>query len=597
MLIRIMTLNARATRLNALRSELKKLGVDGLIVPHADEYQSEYLQPAAERLAWVTGFTGSAGAAAILPDQAAAFTDGRYLIQIREQVDEDQFEIVDITKAGVGDWLAARGEKGQVVGYDPKLYTPKQIKAISEKISLKGISLKAIANPVDILWQDREVSPARPAEVFPEYLAGRSSFEKRSEIASRLKEQGVDACVITLPDSLAWLLNIRGQDVPHNPLVLSYGIIYAEDGRIDWFVDTAKITPEVRVHLGNTVTICPPETLTDTLRNLSGVVQIDHQRSPQWFVEQLGKATLRDGKDPCILPKAIKTAEEQNAMRGAHLRDGVAVSKFLCWLATRNANPVLTEIDIDHKLNEFRRAQSGYRAESFDTIAGWAGHGAIIHYRATPESNSKIIPPGLLLLDSGAQYSDGTTDITRTIAIGTPTPEMKDRFTRVLKGHIGIACAIFPEGTAGVQIDTLARKPLWDAGLDFAHGTGHGVGCFLCVHEEAASISPRGHEPIRVGMILSNEPGFYKEDEFGIRIENLILCQSIGVTSSDGRPMLDFETLTLVPIDRSLVELKLLTDDERDWLNGYHERVYDALAKFMNADEKAWLKAATAPLE
>ena len=283
-------------------------------------------------------------------------------------------------------------------------------------------------------------------------------------------------------------------------------------------------------------------------------------------------------------------------MRAAHLRDGVAVTKFLCWLDHNAYRGGWTEMDMDKKLNTFRRAQPGYRAESFDTIAGWAGHGAIIHYRATSNSNAKILPPGLLLLDSGAQYHDGTTDITRTIAIGEPTAEMKDRFTRVLKGHIGIACAIFPEGTTGVQIDTLARKPLWDAGLDFAHGTGHGVGCFLCVHEEAASISPRGFEPIKAGMILSNEPGFYKEREFGIRIENLILCQEIGVTSSDGRPMLDFETLTLVPIDRRLIDLKLLTDDERDWVNGYHERVHDSLVEFLEPEEKVWLKEVTAPL-
>jgi Xaa-Pro aminopeptidase len=582
-----------ADKLSAIRSQLQKLGVDGLILPHADEYQSEYLPASAERLAWLTGFTGSAGAAAVLPDRAAAFTDGRYLIQIRNQVDPHLFEIVDITKANPGDWLSLYGKKGQVIGYDPKLYTPKQIRILQDKISDRGLSLKAIENPVDAVWTDRPADPVQPAEIFPDSIAGRSSAEKRAMLAAELRERGLASAVITQPDSIAWLLNIRGQDVPHNPLVLSYAILH-EDGSVDWFADARKITPDIKAHLGNAVGVRDPGTIGAVLKDLKGPVLLDHQRSPQWFLNQLKAAgvAVKDGKDPCILPKACKTEAEQEGMRAAHLRDGIAVTKFLCWL-DKNGKDGWTERDIEKKLNGFRREQPGYRAESFDTIAGWAGHGAIIHYRATAESNAKIIPPGILLLDSGAQYNDGTTDITRTIAIGEPGADMKDRFTRVLKGHIGVACAIFPEGTPGAQIDTLARKPLWDAGLEYAHGTGHGVGCYLCVHEEAASISPRGHDPIKAGMVLSNEPGFYKEGEFGIRIENLVLCQGVGVTSSEGRPMLDFETLTLAPIDRNLIEVRLLTDDERDWLNVYHDRVYESLAAFMDPDERDWLRKAT----
>lgn len=585
-------------KLDALRARLTEMGVDGFIVPHADEYQSEYLPPSAERLAWFTGFTGSNGAAVILPDQAAALTDGRYLIQIRQQVYEHLYEVVDITKAGVADWLAVRGKAGQVIGYDPRLHTPRQLKLIHEKISPKGLSLRPVPSPIDDMWLERVEDPILPAEVFPETIAGTSSAQKRTTIAAQLKEQGVASTVITLPDSIAWLLNIRGQDVPHNPLVLSYAVLHAGDARVDWYVDERKLTPDVRAHLGNTVTIKNPALLGQDLQSLAGIVQVDFDRSPQWFVDQLVMANIqvRDGKDPCILPKALKAPQEQAAMKAAHLRDGVAMVKFLHWFDQHSLSGKLSEMDVEAKLLEFRQQQPAFRGTSFDSIVGWAEHGAIIHYSVTPETNIMIQGEGMLLLDSGAQYSDGTTDITRTIAVGNATPEMKDRYTRVLKAHIAIASAKFPEGIAGAQLDTLARKPLWDGGIDFPYGTGHGVGCYLCVHEESARISPRGYDPVKANMIVSNEPGFHKEGGFGIRTESLILSYDTGSVCSDGRKMLAFETITLVPIDLRLIELPLLTTEERAWLNAYHDRVYSSLISFLTPDEQGWLKTATAPI-
>lgn len=587
-----MTLLTSQEKLVALRAELTRLGIDGFIVPHADEYQSEYLAPSNERLAWLTGFTGSSGAAVVLPDLAAAFTDGRYLLQIAEQVDGEIYEVVDITKAGVSDWLAVRGAKGQTIGYDPKLHTVSQIKVLESKLQAAGLTLVPLhTNPLDLLWTGRVEDPIKYAEVFPESLAGQSSADKRTAIATSLKEKGIASTVITLPDSIAWLLNIRGQDIPHNPLVLSYAILH-NDGRLDWFVDERKLTPEVKAHLGNAVSVYPHASISYALKALTGPVQVDFERSSRWFVNHLTEAGIevRDGADPSIAPKAIKTPAEQAAMREAHIRDGVAVTKFLYWFDQEAPKGKLTEMDVEAKLLEFRQAQSGLRDTSFDTIAGWGAHGAIVHYRVTPESNIPISGNGMLLLDSGAQYSDGTTDITRTICVGTPTTEMKDRFTRVMRGHISVAMAKFPENTPGAQIDTLARLPLWDAGLDFSHGTGHGVGCYLCVHEESARISPRGHSPIKASMIISNEPGYYKDGEYGIRCENLIMSYETGEVFADGRKMLAFKTITLAPFDKRLIDNTMLTHEERAWLMAYHQRVYDTLAPFLTPQEAKWLE-------
>ena len=580
-------------RLLSLRRELAKLGVDGFILPHSDEYQSEYLAPDAECLAWLTGFTGSAGFAVILPDRAAAFTDGRYLIQIEMQVDLNLYEIVDVTKAGVGDWLAVRASAGQTIGYDPKLHTPSQIKALANKLEGKDVHLVPLGtNPLDALWAERGDAAIAPAEVFSEAVAGQSSAEKRTQIAAQLKEKNIDATIITLPDSIAWLLNVRGNDIPHNPVVLSYAILHTRDGQLDWFVDERKITPAVRAHLGNAVTIKPHAEIAAAVTKLNGVVQIDFEKSSQWFIDQLktSSATVKNEPDPCIAPKAIKTPQEQDAMRAAHLRDGVAVTKFLCWFDQSIGNQTITELDVDAKLLEFRQQQEGFRGTSFDSLIGWAAHGAIIHYRVTPETNIEIKGNGMLLIDSGAQYNDGTTDITRTIAVGSPTDEMKDRFTRILKGHIGVAMAKFPEGVAGAQIDTLARRPLWEVGIDFPYGTGHGVGVYLCVHEESARLSPRGYGPVKANMIVSNEPGYHKPGEYGIRTEGLILSYETGEICSDGRKMLAFETITLAPIDRRLVVDELLLPFEREWLDAYQQRVYDTLSPFLTGNEKNWLK-------
>lgn len=580
-------------RISALRLELGRLGVDGFIVPHADEYQSEYTRPSSERLDWLTGFSGSAGVAVVLPELAACLSDGRYTLQLAEQVDDRYFERVDITRAGIGDWLLVRGEAGQVIGYDPHLHTPKQIKDLTAKISGAGLSLKALPyNPIDVLWHDRVLEEPIAAEVFPDSLAGRSSIEKRTAIAAQLKEKGISSAIIMLADSIAWLLNVRGQDIPYNPVVLSYVILHADDARIDWFVDERKMTPDVRRHLGNSVTIHPETDIAQALKGLKGIVQVDYERCSQWFVQELSAADveIRDGMDPAVTPKSLKTPEEREGMRLAHLRDGIALTKFLYWFHQIAPSGQITEMDVEKKLKEFRQQQPGYRMDSFDTIAGWAHHGAIVHYRVTPQTNIRIEGNGLFLLDSGGQYQSGTTDITRTVGVGSPTVEMRDRFTRVMKGHIAVAMLKFPEGTTGVQIDMLARAPLWEVNADFAHGTGHGVGCYLCVHEESARLSPRVFSVVKPHMIVSNEPGYYQDGAFGIRCENLILSYETDQVCNDGRKMLAFETISLVPFDCRLLDASMLTSSERAWLEGYHHRTFEALSPFLAEEEKVWFK-------
>lgn len=576
----------------ALRTELKRLGVDGIIIPHVDEYQSEYVPASAMRLAWLTGFTGSNGVAVVLPDQATAITDGRYLLQIAEQVPQDLYEIVDQAKAGVGDWLIARASRGQTIGYDAKLHSVNQIKLLREKVAAAGLKMVALGqNPIDLLWTGRPVDPIEYAEVFPEEIAGRSSADKRTTIAAELKEKGISSVVITLADSIAWLLNIRGRDIPHNPVVLSYVILH-NDARIDWYVDDAKLTPAVRAHIGNAVTVKPPLSFAKDLEALTGAVQVDFDRSSRWVFNTLKAANIdvKDGMDPCVMPKALKTQQEKDAMRSAHLKDGVALTKLLYWIDQEAPKGQISELDIVAKLQELREVQDKFRETSFETIAGSGPHGAIVHYRPMPETNIKLVNNSLLLIDCGAQYSDGTTDVTRTIAIGTPTSEMKDRFTRVMKGHIAIAMARFPEGVPGSQIDVLGRRPLWEIGLDYSYGTGHGVGCYLCVHEESARLSPRGHGPVKANMIVSNEPGYHKAGEYGIRHENLILSFETGETFADGRKMLAFETLTLAPFDRRAMDTTMLTHEERAWLHGYHQWVYDMLSPYLDGPEKVWLE-------
>jgi len=515
-------------KLSALRQTLSRQEVDGFIIPKADEYQGEFLATYAERLPYMTGFTGSGGAAVVLADKAVVLTDGRYLIQVKQQVDAELFSTGNIVKENIGKWLTANVTGAAVIGYDPYLHTSKQIKLINDALVDTDIRLKAMRNnPVDQIWASRPARPDTSAFLFPDDVAGKTAAEKRAEVAQDISAQGADAALITMPDSVAWLLNIRGSDVAYIPLVLSYAIIY-RDGRVDWFVDEDVVCGDVQSHLGGDVRVVTPEAITARLKKISqgdGTVLIDQRYCPIIFetiIEQSGGQILH-ANDPCIMPKAQKTPAEQDAIRRAHMRDGVAMVRFLKWLEESLETGGVTEISAADKLEAFRASDPSFRGLSFPTIAGYGANGAIVHYRATERTDNVLEAGSLFLLDSGGQYMAGTTDITRTIAIGEPTEDMKRHFTLVLKGHIALAMARFPDGTLGKYIDALARKPLQDEGLDFMHGTGHGVGCYLAVHEEAASISPRGVAPLKPGMLISNEPGYYQEGDYGIRIENLVL--------------------------------------------------------------------------
>lgn len=582
---------SRADKLSALRAVLKKEEVDGFIIPRADEYQGEYVPESANRLYWISGFTGSAGVAVVMKDKAAVLSDGRYTIQLKQQIDSKLFETGDSTKTSAADWIAAN-TKEAVIGYDPRLHTPREISAFEKK----GIRLKPLAeNPLDAVWDDRPAAPRAKVELFPLSSAGVTAQDKLDQVAEILRAQKCDAAVIALPDSIAWLLNVRSNDIPHIPVPLSYAIVRS-DGTLDWFIDETRLADSVRASFGNRVMILPPDYIDQSLAALNGKrVLVDERRTSVWFTETLKEkgADIVDLKDPVIALKARKNKAEQESMRAAHIRDGVAMVKFLKWFSEHAPRETLTEIDAERKLEEFRREAPEYRDSSFDTIAGFGANGAIVHYRASEETNARIERWNMLLLDSGAQYIDGTTDITRTIAVGEPTQEMKENFTLVLKGHIGVATARFPFGTTGAQIDTLARMPLWQRGLDYAHGTGHGVGCYLSVHEEAASISTRGVDPIEPGMILSNEPGYYKEGEYGIRIENLLLAREDGLCESTGKPMVAFETLTFAPIDKTLIVPELLSADEQFWLANYHKQVFAKLSPYLDPATLEWLREHT----
>ena len=577
-----------AQKLADLRAVLESEQVDGFLIPRADEYQGEYVPDSADRLRWISGFTGSAGIAVVLKDKAAVMSDGRYTIQLKQQVDAALFETEDSTKILPSEWILQSVKEGAVIGYDPRLHTPREIKALKDK----GLRVKALAaNPLDAVWKDRPRAPSAKVELFPLSSAGIAAKDKLDQVANALKEKHLEAAIISLPDSIAWLLNIRSSDIPHIPVALSYAIVH-ENGTLDWFIDATRVGEDVQKSFGNRVSIKPPAEIEDSIAALKGKkILVDERRTSVWFtglLEEYGVEWV-DQKDPSIILKARKNEAEKQAMRNAHIRDGVAVTKFLKWLSQNGVGK--TEIEIEKKLEEFRKAAPEYRDSSFDTIAGFGSNGAIVHYRATRQTAKTLEKGNLLLLDSGAQYSDGTTDITRTVAIGAPTQEMKERFTLVLKAHIAVATARFPVGTTGAQIDALARAPLWQHNLDYAHGTGHGVGCYLSVHEEAASLSPRGVDPVEEGMIISNEPGYYKEGEYGIRIENLVLAVEDGVCDATGKKMLAFETITFVPMDINLIEFSLLNTDEKKWLASYHEKVFSKLDKSLDRETKDWLQA------
>ncbi len=588
-------------RLTALRSELAERDLDGFIVPHADEHQNEYLAPSSERLAWISGFTGSAGTAVVLADRAAFFTDGRYTLQAEAEVDGALFERRHATDQPATDWIADNLGGGRL-GYDPWLHTPNQLAAIEKACRKAGGGLVATeGNPVDSVWRERPPPPAAPIVAHDEAFAGESSADKRRRVAAELTADGVDAVVLSAPDSIAWLLNVRGADVPYSPLPLSFAILYG-DGGVDWLVDPAKPAAALDEHLGPQIRSHPPErlgVLLDRLGNEAKTVRLDPATSPAWLFERLAAAgaAVDRGDDPCQLPKARKSAAELDGCRAAHRRDGAALVGFLAWLAETAPNGGVTEMSAADELESRRRGDNRFMGSSFTTISGFGPNGAIVHYRVSPETDRELEPGSLYLVDSGAQYLDGTTDVTRTVAIGRPSDEMRRNFTLVLKGHIALATARFPAGTTGSQLDLLGRRALWDQGLDYDHGTGHGVGSYLGVHEGPHRISKT---PSRValepGMVVSNEPGYYKSGEYGIRIENLITVVELEPERDGAKAQLGFETLTLAPIDRNLIETVLLSDKELAWVDAYHRRVRDVLTPDLEADTSAWLAAATAPL-
>ncbi|MEL6363097.1 MAG: aminopeptidase P family protein [Pseudomonadota bacterium] len=588
-----------ATHLPLIRAKMASQNLDAFIVPHDDEYQNEYIPAYAERLMWATGFSGSAGAAIIRQNDAVIFTDGRYTLQVRDQVDDSFFSFEDITEVNLGDWIRAHGRADERIGYDPMLHTVAGIERLAKAATAIGAQLiPAKTNPVDEAWTDQPAAPNAPVMVHGPEFAGGADGAKIDGIVRVLMEKKLNATVITAPPSVNWLFNIRGGDVDRTPLALSRALV-REDGSSVLFIDPSQISTEAKAHLGSGVEI---KSETDFLAVLSDTflagkkIGLDPTLTPQEV-----KSTLENAgaeivalDDPCSLPRAVKNPTEQAGARSAHVRDGLAVTRFLHWLKRNAHGGKIDEIAAATRLEEFRQENNDLVDLSFDSISGAGPNGAIVHYRVTTLTNRPLKDGELFLIDSGGQYRDGTTDITRTVAIGKPTQEMKERFTHVLKGHIALATVRFPEGTTGHQLDSIARTPLWAAGLDYDHGTGHGVGSFLGVHEGPQRIAKTPNdEKLRPGMILSNEPGFYKTGEYGIRIENLVIVTPPTNIKGGERPMMGFETITLAPIDLNLVVPALLTPAERHWLNEYHARVRQTHVSSLEAPIADWLTEAT----
>ncbi len=592
---------APANRLEDLRAELKRRGLDGFVVPRADEHQGEYVPRRSQRLGWLTGFAGSAGLAIALADKAAIFVDGRYTLAVRAQVDTAAFVPHQIPEESPEQWIATNLPRGGKLGFDPWLQTVDGYERFARACQRAGGSFVAVeSNPVDTVWRDRAPAPLAPVVPQPVEFAGEASETKRTRVAQAIAAKGADAALITAPDSIAWLLNVRGGDVPRTPFPLGFAVLHA-DGHVDLYMDRRKVPDRTAAWLGNAVTLAPPEELGSALNALGQTgkrVLIETATAPYWAATRLqaaGVTIVRD-VDPVSLPKACKNKVELEGIRNAHRRDGVAVSRFLGWLARESKSGKLREIEVSDRLQALREETGKLRDLSFDTISGAGPNGAIVHYRASEATERPLEPGSLYLVDSGAQYRDGTTDITRTVAIGTPSPEMRDRFTRVLKGHIALATARFPVGTSGSQLDALARYALWQIGLDYDHGTGHGVGAYLSVHEGPHRISKMPNTvALQPGMIVSNEPGYYKAGGYGIRIENLIAVKEAEIEGADRR-YLEFETLTLAPIDLACVEPNLLTEAERQWLNDYHRRVRETVEPEADEATRAWLAEATRPI-
>jgi Xaa-Pro aminopeptidase len=590
-----------SSRLARLRALLKQHKLTGFIIPRQDEFQGEYVAAYAERLKWLTGFAGSWGMAILTRTKGAIFVDGRYTIQVRQQVDSRHFTPQHLIDEPPAAWIEKNLKKGDTLGYDAWLMTADQADRLSAACAKVGASLVPVArNLIDLAWEDQPGRPTAPLSVQPLQFAGQSLAEKLALVAQQLAKAGADATVLTQPDSVAWAFNLRGHDVPYTPVVLAYAILKRR-GKAELFIDAAKLPEDVAAHLKKAVTVRPPDQLEAALKALGkakATVQIDPAWAPAKIKLVLGKtgAHLAAGTDPCVFPKARKNATEQEGARAAHRRDGVAMSRFLCWLEQEAPRGGLTEATVAATLRRFREDTGMLLDLSFDTIAGAGPNAAIPHYHLNPEDCLPLELNRIFLIDSGGQYQDGTTDITRTLIVGTPTAEMKDRFTRVLKGMIGISRLRFPKGTCGSQMDVLARQALWSAGFDFDHGTGHGVGSYLSVHEGPARINKTDRIPLEPGMILSNEPGYYKQGDYGIRIENLLLVHEPRDIAGGERPMLGFETLTLCPIDRHLISTALLTPEEVDWLNAYHQRVATEIGAFLTGSEADWLRRACAPL-
>ena len=584
-------------RLAALRAELAHAGLDGFLVPRADAHQGEYVAPRDERLAWLTGFTGSAGFCAVLADVAGVFVDGRYREQVKLQV-ADMFTPVDWPENTLAAWLADHAAAGARVGFDPWLHTIDEIDRLTHALQGKDIALVPVANQVDRIWEDQPDPPRAPVTAQPVALAGEPHADKLARLAKGLRDAGDSAAVITLPDSLAWLLNIRGTDIPRNPVTHGFAILHA-DATLDLFMDPVKFETLEEDHFGPAIREHVPDLFLTTLQGLSGPVLVDAGSAPVAVAEALQGASvdIRKGADPCALPKACKNAAEIAGTTEAHLRDGAAMCTFLAWF-DQNAESGITEIDVVTQLETCRRETGQLQDISFDTIAGTGPHGAVIHYRVTHATNRRLATGDLLVLDSGGQYRDGTTDITRTLPVGAVGTEEKAAFTRVLQGMIAVSQLRWPQGLAGQHLEAIGRVPLWSAGQDFDHGLGHGVGVYLCVHEGPQRLSRLSDVPLRPGMILSNEPGYYRPGAFGIRLENLVLVEEApALPAGDAhRMMLQFRTLTWVPIDRRLIDTALLTQAERDWIDAYHATCRHLLAPRVEKDVAIWLDRATAPL-
>ena len=592
---------ASGPRVAALRAELARRGLDGFIVPRADRYQNEYVPPSDERLAWISGFTGSAGSAIVLAERAALFVDGRYTLQAREQIDTKLFEIVHLTDTTPEQWIEKTLRDGEKLGYDPWLHTIDGAERLAKASAAAGATLvPAEPNPLDAVWTDRPPAPLGTVVLHAQKFAGEPAAKKLERIRGELAKLRADALVVSDPHAACWTFNIRGRDVAHTPLALAVAIVPRE-GTPTLYLDGRKLTNSVRDALVAVADLREPDAFADDLKALGAAaraVRLDPAAAPD-AVGRLVEASggkVRRGADPIALMKSIKNATEIAGARAAHRRDGAAVVRFLAWFDREAPRGKLTEIDAVERLEDFRRDTGLLKDISFPTIAGFGPDGAIVHYRVTTKTNRRVASSSLFLLDSGAQYEDGTTDITRTLKVGAVSAEMRDRFTRVLRGHIAIARAVFPQGASGAQIDSFARAPLWAAGLDFEHGTGHGVGSYLSVHEGPPRIAKLGTTALKPGMILSNEPGYYKAGAYGIRIENLVLAVAAPPVRGGEKPLIAFETLTLAPIERALIDPAAMTAEEIAWLDAYHARVRKELSPLLDRDTRAWLARATKPL-